>query len=224
MVKGAIQISKIAAAQRLLDAAIRMYFQKEDALAIHAITAQALQVLRDLTKKRGGHFTKEIFASGVLNFAQQYVAGTLPPHKKAMFERNSSLMQIAELIHVHGTNLAKERIRVHVSKEKEHKLWLSETTVFLKHAERDPDAFLAVDMLDNEKMLVLTCAAYVDLMKRRTPEIVAYLAFWCVRNHLAYDLAEEVQQFARQLGATDETQRYEICNNFIRDNKTNALR
>jgi hypothetical protein len=33
VVKGAIQISKIAAAQRLLDAAIRMYFKKEDELA-----------------------------------------------------------------------------------------------------------------------------------------------------------------------------------------------
>ena len=85
--KSTIQISKIAAAQRQLDAAIRMFFQTEDELAIHTVTAAAFQVFRDLTEERGGHLTKEVFRSGILNIAQQYVAGTLSPDKKAMIGR-----------------------------------------------------------------------------------------------------------------------------------------
>jgi hypothetical protein len=33
--KGVVQINKIAAAQRQLDSAVRMFFQKEDELAVH---------------------------------------------------------------------------------------------------------------------------------------------------------------------------------------------
>ena len=39
-----------------------------------------------------------------------------------------------------GTNID-ERIKVNVSKQRELKAWLSETTVFLRHADRDPNGF-----------------------------------------------------------------------------------
>ncbi len=221
-----IQINKIAAAQRQLDAAIRIFFQREDELAIHAVAAQAFQILRDLIKQRGRHFTSEVFRSGILSIAEQYVQGTLPPDKKAMIEGSSfmpTIAKLAERIRVHGDNFDKESIHVNVSKQHEHKLWLSETTVFLKHAERDPSGFLSEDGLDVEKMLMATCAAYVELIKQPTPEIMAYFAFWSVRNHQVDDLAEEVRQFARQLETANETQRYDMCAKFIRDTKANAL-
>jgi hypothetical protein len=49
-----------------------------------------------------------------------------------------------------GTNID-ECIKVNVSKQRELKAWLSETTVFLKHADRDPNGFLSPDGLDNQK-------------------------------------------------------------------------
>jgi hypothetical protein len=118
VLKGTVQISKIAAAQRQLDAAIRMFFQREDELAIHTVTAAAFQILRDVTRKRGGHFTNEVFRSGILNIAQQYVAGTFPPDKKAMIEGSILMPMIeglAEDIRVQGDNANKERIHVNVS-------------------------------------------------------------------------------------------------------------
>jgi hypothetical protein len=217
-----IQISKIAAAQRQLDAAIRIFFQREDELAIHAVAAQAFQILRDLIKQRGGHFTGEVFRSGILSIAQQYVQGTLPPDKKAMIEGIPAFAKLAEQIRVQGDNFDKESIHVNVSKRHEHELWLSETTVFLKHAKRDPNGFLSLDGLDIEKMLMATCAAYVELLKQPTPEIIAYFAFWSVRNDQVDDLAEDTKQFARQLETTNETQRYDMCAKFIRDSKANS--
>jgi hypothetical protein len=84
--KDTLQISKIAAAQRQLDAAIRMFFDQEDELAIHTVAAAAFQVLRDVTKKRGRHFTLEVFRTGIWVIAKQYADGTLPPDKLAMFK------------------------------------------------------------------------------------------------------------------------------------------
>ncbi len=111
-----------------------------------------------------------------MSLAQQIAAGTLSPNKETLLEGSKLLpviKRIAEQIRVHGVNFAKERLRVDVSKGREHKLWLSEITVFLKHADRNFDDLLSADVLDNEKMLLATCAAYVELMKQTTQEIVA---------------------------------------------------
>jgi hypothetical protein len=140
-----------------------------------------------------------------------------------MIEGSSLMPTIAELaeqIRVQGDNFDRERIHVNVSKRHEHKLWLSETTVFLKHAERDPNGFLSAEGLDNERMLMGTCAAYLELMNQPTPEIEAYFAFWAVMNNQVHDIADQVQPFARQLEGAEEMQRYEMCRKFIQDRKT----
>ena len=50
-----IHIIKIAAAERQLGAAIRLFFANEDALAIHTVAAAATKVLQDLIiGNRGG--------------------------------------------------------------------------------------------------------------------------------------------------------------------------
>jgi hypothetical protein len=218
-----LQISKIAAAQRQMDAAIRMFFQREDELAIHTIAAAAFQILRDLlAERRGSRFTEEVLRSGILGIAQQYADGTLSPDKKAMIEGSSLMPTVAKLIEqvrVENDEVDKQCIHVNISKRREHELWLSETTVFLKHADRDPNGFLSAEGLDNEKMLIATCAAYVELMKQHTPETVAYFAFWSVKEDQVDDLAAEARLFARQLQATDEEQRYSKCSEFIRDIK-----
>ena len=46
-------IDKTSAAQRQIDAAIRILFSGEDLLAVHIIASAALGILKDLAKKRG---------------------------------------------------------------------------------------------------------------------------------------------------------------------------
>jgi hypothetical protein len=219
-----IQISKIAAAQRQLDAAIRMFFQREDELAIHTVAAAALQILRDVTKDRGDHFTSDVFREGILNFARQYVQGTLSPDKRAMAEGSSYITALAERICREGDNFDKRSIRVDISKKEEHELWLSETTVFLKHADRDPKGFLSVGRLDNERMLIGTCVAYVNLMNQQTPEIEAYHVFWRIKNGASINTEDEAQLLAEQLQSMGEAQRYARCAKFIRDAKAKKMK
>ena len=126
---------------------------------------------------------------------------------------------LAEDIRTQGDAFDSKRILINVTKHFEHKLWLSQTTAFLKHADRDAENHLSADELDNEKMLMATCAAYIELMKRPTPEITAYFAFWAVKNSQVDDLAKEAQKFARQLKNTNETRRHRLCAQFIRHNK-----
>ena len=55
------------------------------------------------------------------------------------------------------------------------KTWPSETTVFLKHADRDPNGFLSPDGLDNQKMLVATCSC-IYWMRATAPSIESMIA------------------------------------------------
>ena len=46
-------MTKLAAAQRQLCAAIRMFFDGEDELAVHTVASAAYGILRDLKAERG---------------------------------------------------------------------------------------------------------------------------------------------------------------------------
>jgi hypothetical protein len=221
--KDTLQISKIAAAQRQLDAAIRMFFDQEDELAIHTVAAAAFQVLRDVTKKRGRHFTLEVFRTGIWVIAKQYADGTLPPDKLAMFKQSAIMALIEPLIpdiRDQGDKFDRQRIGVGISERHARKIWRTQATNFLKHADRDPDDSLSGDDLDNEFILMAACAAYVELAGRPTPEIAAYFAFWAAKNHEVEGLAGEVQQFARTLETANEGRKYKLCVRYIRENKT----
>jgi len=227
VLQGTVQISKIAAAQRQLDAAIRIFFDREDELAVHTVAAAAFQVLRDVTKNRGKNFTSEVFRAGILNIAKQYAAGTLPQDKRAIIEGSGLMTMLEPLIadiREQGEEFDSKRIGVKVSKQQEHKLWLYQATNFLKHADRDPHGFLSTDNLDNERIIMATCAAYLEIMKEPTPEIAAYFAFWSAKNHEVDGLAKEVQKFARQLETTNEARRYKLCIQYIREHKRAARR
>jgi hypothetical protein len=70
---GTLHINKIAAASRQLDAAIRMFFAKEDELAIHTVTSAAFRILRDVTDKRGKNITAELLRNGIYSMARSCV-------------------------------------------------------------------------------------------------------------------------------------------------------
>ena len=53
-------ISKLEAATRQLCQAIRLFFQKEDAISIHTLTSAAHQILIDLTKSQNPNGLKEV--------------------------------------------------------------------------------------------------------------------------------------------------------------------
>ena len=72
-----IAVTKIAAAQRQLDAAIRMMLSDEDELAVHTVAAASYRILRDLKQKRGSSELVDGFARGLYSIARDIMASKM---------------------------------------------------------------------------------------------------------------------------------------------------
>ena len=217
-----VHVTKIAAAIRQLDAAIRMFFAKEDELAIHTVVAAAFRVLRDVTKKQGRNFTAEVIRDGFFRMALQHAKGDLPPEQvKAMADSGllQTLVSIGETIKSHGEQYARKNVAVTMTQAIEQKTWPSKPANFLKHADNDPDDHLPLEQVDNEKLLMGASAAYLNLMKAPTPEIMAYFAFWAVKNDGVEEVGTEVLELVKHLEMLPEPERHEPCLQFIRKQK-----
>ena len=75
-----VHITKFAAAQRQLRAAIRMFFVEEDELAIHTVASAAYRLLVDLKKDRGMDEAADAHLTSLFYAVRSYKRGTLPTH------------------------------------------------------------------------------------------------------------------------------------------------
>lgn len=73
--RGLLYVTKIAAAQRQLNAAIRMTLSGEDDLAIHTVAAASFRLLRDIKHKRGRSELTDQWARSLYYLARDLVAG-----------------------------------------------------------------------------------------------------------------------------------------------------
>jgi hypothetical protein len=184
--RGILHITKLAAAQRQLDAAIRMTFAGEDALAIHTVAAAAFRLLRDLKEKRGHKkLLAELWRHGVLALAREFARGELQDENIKLF-RSTDLWplinSLAQQIKTFGINKKMSELQsllsVNVPDEQE-RMYLSilnRGANFLKHADADNQASLSADELNTEVLISGACEAYLDLMGRWTPEMEVWIA------------------------------------------------
>jgi hypothetical protein len=214
---GILCINKIAAASRQLDAAIRMFFAKEDDLAVHTVASAAFRILRDVTKKRGKNIATEVIRAGIYGMARQYAEGKMPKEMLKGIE-NTALMDtikgIVENERAQGNEFDLNRILITNERANERRAWPSKAANFLKHADRDHEQHLAVDALENESVLIGASIAYLELMKKPTPEIVAFYAF-SVKNDTDTGVWED-QELLLKLRSLDEPARYGECRKYIR--------
>jgi hypothetical protein len=217
---GTIHVNKIAAASRQLSAAIRMFFAPEDELAIHTVASAAFRILRDVSKKRGKHFTAEVFRNGIYNIARQYADGKLPKEKLKLIENTEVMVVIKDIladVRAQGEAFDRSRIDIRMNTASELRAWPSKAANFLKHADRDAEEHLSVDEINNEHVLMGACCAYLELMRTPTPEIMAFFAFSAVKNEATTELGEEVHELSAKLQLVDASERLRICAQFIRD-------
>jgi hypothetical protein len=212
-----VYINKIAAAGRQLDAAIRMFFAREDELAIHTVASAASQVLRNLIQKRGKNLTAQVLQNGIYDMAPQYAEGKVPKELLRAIE-NSPLMSIIKYIieyeRAHGKKFDPRDIGLRLNKGDEQRAWPTKAANFLKHADRDPQDHLALDELKNEHILIGACAAYLEIMSSPTPEITAFVAFWAAKNDT--DIGGEAEELLVKLRPVGEAARYGLCSEYIR--------
>jgi hypothetical protein len=179
-----------------------------------------------LTEKRGKNYTAEVFRHGLYEWARQYAEGKLSKEILKAIENTKLMADIKYIVEeerAQGKKFDLSRINV---RGDEQRAFPSKAANFLKHANRDPEAHLAVDELKNENVLINACAAYTELMGRRTPEIMAFVAFWAVTND-ADDANVGDRRFRGlllKLRSVEEPARHRLCAKFIQDASKKSAR
>ena len=140
-------ITKAVAAQRQLDAAVRMLFANEDGLAVHTLVAAAHTILVDLDARQSKSALSDAYS--------------------AALER---LIQTLKLPHPGEENVRRD---VPALKDLIQRLRRKPAN-FLKHADRDSHASLDEKTLRTEDLLLEACVVYRELGFNLTREMQAY--------------------------------------------------
>lgn len=148
-----VSITKLSAAQRQIDAAIRILFSGEDALAVHTVVAAAHSIVLDLAEKRNVTPYTESIGQAIATLYRQRFGEAIPndklQHWVARFE------------------------------EKHFRPFWNRPANFLKHADRDPGEVLDQDSLETDTLLLVSCATYMELGLEYTPEMNAFCRWHC---------------------------------------------
>ncbi|MGZ9073341.1 MAG: hypothetical protein ACXW3G_10620 [Rhodoplanes sp.] len=187
--KGAeVFITKVAASQRLLDAAIRMVFSGEDDLAIHSIAAAAYRIVGDLRKRRGcSEIPNEPVAIGFFSLAKALAEDKLhelPVRLRELAQADPQVRKMAQFIrdakenHGQGVSIHDFQIAA-IGDVGNHWRKSRLAANFLKHADRDPDESLPLSRLNTNELMLNAVASYIRLTKQITPEMQIYMAYVC---------------------------------------------
>jgi uncharacterized protein YlaN (UPF0358 family) len=141
-----IHITKEAAAQRQIDAAIRMLFSGEDMLAVHTVAAAAYGILTNLDDKRTEPTLNKLYAEVLADVG-----------KRLDLPRRQVTKEIAALNVINFKTLIEQYRR--------------KPSNFLKHANRDSDKLLDVSTLNTESLILAACGLYREVGLKTTAEM-----------------------------------------------------
>lgn len=159
---GKLFVNKLAAAERQLSAAIRLYFLEEDKLAIHTIGHAAYTIYFDLLRGRGRNGATVTAEIGVLYLAYDFSKGRISEEDCAkaglvgdLFKYLTEIFLENPSLHpkdadVHGLDTLVKRLGdVEVDLKK-----LRNPANYLKHADRDPFELIDVAKFETEEILI----------------------------------------------------------------------
>lgn len=181
-----ILISKLTAAQRQIDAAVRMTLAGEDKLAVYTVAAAALKVLRDVMRKRGITLVEDRHLHTLVGLARRLIENE---HSDVLDHIRENERPFYEAVELAATTIreAEEAAGKRVRAEDLFKVSASDAVElaysqevdppanFLKHADRDVDGHWDDDGFDSERVLFDACDAYLSVMRRLTPEMLVYM-------------------------------------------------
>ncbi|MXQ07894.1 hypothetical protein GQ651_08550 [Alphaproteobacteria bacterium GH1-50] len=164
---GKVFVNKLAAAERQLSAAIRMYFMEEDPLAIHTVASAAMNLYADLLKRRGKDPAIFGIVYGLLRAARDYIDGNLAKEDVEKWGDGAfeALEPFIEMLR-NDPELNVDEIRVSGPPAYVQEFWREKRKSynFLKHADRDHAKLLDQAHLNNEDLIfqAIGCAAHLN--------------------------------------------------------------
>jgi len=214
-----IHITKLAAAQRQLRAAIRMFFSGEDELAIHTVASAVYRVLSDLKSKRGRNEAGDLYLTVVLYCVGRYRSGTLPDDIKNNETAMTWIREVAEKIPT-GTPLTLDNFEASVSPDVAKDFWQKRTKVsnFLKHADRDAKSHISLDEVDNLALLTYSVGAYMALGgDGLAAEVLAFSLYTSVVIGGKERWPPKFLELANKLEKLDSAKRLAFCSHLIQE-------
>lgn len=214
-----LHITKLAAAQRQLRAAVRMFFAEEDELAIHTVASAAYRVLSDLKAERGQDEVGDYHLTAIFYAVRDYRRGTLPSYLADDPEAMKLIRELAEQLPIDASTNIKD-VSATVSSDVAKDFWQKRNKVsnFLKHADRDAKSHIAFDEVDNLHLLMQALSAYIDL---NTDDLGAEgLVFWLyfsVASGMKEGLPRKFQDIAAKLEGLGPAKRLELCSLLVRE-------
>ncbi len=173
-----VHLTKLAAAERQLNAAIRLFLINEDPLAIHTVGAAAYRILRDLKQRRGRSELSDLYGRGLYYVARDLVDGKLESMPAELAGTNLEGLVNAVCGQIRdGAVTHRDDIKLRFGPGEEVSHWgaFNLPGNFLKHADKDPRGVLDEDALNNENLLLAAAGAYIDVSGGRfTPEMMAF--------------------------------------------------
>lgn len=217
--KANVHVTKLAAAQRQLRAAIRMFFSGEDELAVHTVGAAAYRLLADLKTDRGRDEVGDYYLTSIFYCVRDYRRGTLPSYLQNDPEMMRWIQELAEQLPINADSNF-EDVKVTVPKSVATDYWQKRNSAsnFLKHADRDPNASLSLDEVDNLHLLIQAYGAYVDLLHDDLEgEGFVLRLYYSVKSNAIESLPPHLQDIAKKLEPLEPTKRMHLCSRLIRE-------
>lgn len=221
-----VHITKLAAAQRQLRAAIRLYFANEDELATHTVASAAYRLISDLKAARGMNEAADSYLVSIFDVVRSYRRGTLPKHILENPEMMRWVTEMAEQMPIRADS-TRDELTVRIGTEAERAFWRkrNEASNFLKHADKDAQTHIELEKFDNLQLLMQTMAAYTDLVKGDLgAEGLVLWLFASVNNGETETLPERFQAIARKIFALEDDQRREFCHALVYELHARAAR
>ncbi|MBK6005950.1 hypothetical protein JJB11_07565 [Ramlibacter ginsenosidimutans] len=214
-----IHITKLAAADRQLRAAMRMYFAEEDELAIHTVAYAAYGLLRDLKAERGLDEAADTYLASIFYVVRDYRRGALPMHLANDPDFMAAVAALADQIPI-GPDSKYRDFSATASPEAVRHFWRQRGKIanFLKHADRDPAEALVEDDLDNLVLLLQAYSAYRDLARTAcTNEGTVFELYIGSSDFPIREPESTVGKMCSMLASHPESERRSVCMQLIRE-------
>lgn len=218
---GKIYVNKLAAAQRQLCSAIRIFFAGEDELAVHTVASAAYRLLSDLKGERGRDEAGDSYLNAIFYAVRSYRRGTLPANIANDPEMMRFVRDMADRLPITASSEFRDVV-ASVSPDVAREFWQKRNAVsnFLKHADRDPKSHISLDDVDSLDLLMQACCSYLDLTRDNLgPEgFVLWVYFNAVKGS-SEGMPEKFRKFASEIEKLDAVKQIRFCSGWLQEMK-----
>ena len=214
MTTAILHINKLAAAKRQLQAALRLFFMEEDELAIHTVASAVYGLLKGLKGERGQSEAANSYLTTFFYLVRDFRRGTLPLEMTSDPIRMLEIEAIADKLSPITSDTKLSDIKISISPDLEKRYWneTNKASNFLKHADRDSNAILSLESIDNYLLLIKCCSAYRDISADELGnEGLVFEAFVAAHNPSRQSTGSTFDELLEALNRVPKDQRLATC-------------